>query len=294
MELDISETETSRTQQNPVHTYTTPDIFTVSLNITNPSGFDVMTKIDYITVTEPSTVINGTIINQGATVFIGEEGLDVTNAFVQADAESSTMIGWWPSAADIETTLYSQSYDFGLSGKTNFTVGDTFVGYTGTWYALAGNGSAIAPVFYVQDPALSLDIWDFSMNANVTGYSVTQGEYLGFRINTNMYPAVDLTQRSPLNPATDGYIDIRVRDENGTLYTSLLNDSVGTPTAGPNSLLANFVDSPDWYWGELGTYVWNTGALDSGGSPYYPLGNVLGICRIHAPRNERQLQERWC
>ncbi len=54
------------------------------------------------------------------------------------------------------------------------------------------------------------------MNADVTGYSVTyRAEHLGFRINTNMYPAVNMTQRSPLDPATDGYIDIRVRDQNG-------------------------------------------------------------------------------
>src|SRR5512139_588076 len=37
-------------------------------------------------------------INQGATVFIGEEGLNVTNALATAGA-TTTKIGWWASAA---------------------------------------------------------------------------------------------------------------------------------------------------------------------------------------------------
>jgi hypothetical protein len=81
-----------------------------------------------------------------------------------------------------------------------------------------------------------------------------------------------MTQRSPLNPTTDGYIDIKVRDPGDAVYTSLLNDSIGTSTAGPNSLQANFVDTPVWYWGESGLCSWQTGALDADTSRYYPLG----------------------
>ena len=51
-------------------------------------------------------------------------------------------------------------------------------------------------VFNVQDPSLDLKIWDYNQNTDVTGKSVPQGEKLGFRIDTNMYPAVDSRYRS--------------------------------------------------------------------------------------------------
>jgi len=59
-----------------------------------------------------SAVGNGTVINQSATVFIGEQGLNVTHALNQAnnmikgmspvDTDSVPLnlsIGWWASAA---------------------------------------------------------------------------------------------------------------------------------------------------------------------------------------------------
>ena len=68
---------------------------------------------------------NGTIINQGATVFIGEQGLNVTHALNgayygafcgapvdcnQYNAEPTlTQIGWWASAADISSTAPSSN-----------------------------------------------------------------------------------------------------------------------------------------------------------------------------------------
>ena len=51
-------------------------------------------------------------------------------------------------------------------------------------------------VFNVQDPSLDIKIWDYNQNTDVTGKSVPQGEKLGFRIDTNMYPAVDGRYRS--------------------------------------------------------------------------------------------------
>ena len=45
-----------------------------------------------------TTIVVAPNINQGATVFIGEQGLNVTNALAQAGA-TATKIGWWASAA---------------------------------------------------------------------------------------------------------------------------------------------------------------------------------------------------
>jgi len=56
--------ETS-TDQNPVHTYDLPGVYTVSLEATGPGGADTHTEIDYITVTPgpPSAAFSGTPVN---------------------------------------------------------------------------------------------------------------------------------------------------------------------------------------------------------------------------------------
>ncbi len=49
---------TNATEQNPVHMYSTPGNYTVSLNVTNEDGTNSITKPDYITVTNlPPTTI---------------------------------------------------------------------------------------------------------------------------------------------------------------------------------------------------------------------------------------------
>ena len=68
-----------------------------------------------------------------------------------------------------------------------------------------------------------------------------------------MYPAVDSAYRSPLNPATDGYIDIKIKNESNGEYTSL------STTAGSKSLGSNYVDGDVWDWGQ-NTEFWDTGS----------------------------------
>lgn len=46
---DFGDSGTS-TDQNPIHTYTTPGVYTVALTVTNAGGSDTETKTDYITV----------------------------------------------------------------------------------------------------------------------------------------------------------------------------------------------------------------------------------------------------
>ena len=104
---------------------------------------------------------NGTVINQGATIFIGEEGLNVTHAMNQAyylgveehrdrDCKTTlrcrptyTRIGWWASAAVLYTTSPSKVIDLGVNGRYKMmTVAPAdFVGYTGNWYLLNENAS---------------------------------------------------------------------------------------------------------------------------------------------------------
>lgn len=149
------------------------------------------------------------VINQGATVFIGEQGLNLTTAIHYAEgtpvanAPLNTSIGWWASAATITSSAPTKSIDL-ASRYTSLTVAPSdFVGYAGNWYLLNGSAVIIAPgktaplaVIVAADPTLDVKIWDFNQATDMTGKSVPQGEYLGFRIETNMYPALDNRYRS--------------------------------------------------------------------------------------------------
>src|SRR5512136_3054439 len=87
---------------------------------------------------------NGTIINQGASIFIGEEGLNVTHALngayfgascgVDVDcynwshAPALTTIGWWASAADIYNTAPSRTIDLSTRYRYLTVAPSDFVG----------------------------------------------------------------------------------------------------------------------------------------------------------------------
>jgi hypothetical protein len=242
-----------------------------------------------IAVMPVSAVVVGTICEKGATVFIGEEGLNVTHALNQANALDSTpayndsvpsltQIGWWASAADIYNTAPSKTIDLYTRYSSLTIAPSDFVGYTGYWYLLGPDGKVAnqnALVFIVADPMLDIKIWDFDLDADVTGTTVPHGDKLGFRIDTNMYPAVDNRYRSPINPETDGYIDIKVKDESYTQLTELYNDNVVALDAGPNSVMNNFVNTQPFFWGKpdsSGGFNWDTGALGNSDQNVYPPG----------------------
>nr|WP_320162528.1 MEMAR_RS02690 family S-layer glycoprotein [uncultured Methanoregula sp.] len=241
------------------------------------------------------------VINQGATVFIGEQGLNLTTAIHYAEgtpvtnAPLNTSIGWWASAATITSSAPTKSIDL-ASRYTSLTVAPSdFVGYAGNWYLLNGSAVIIAPgktaplaVIVAADPTLDVKIWDFNQATDMTGKSVPQGEYLGFRIETNMYPALDNRYRSTVygnrNAQTegtvagqvttsDGFIDIKVKDESGTTYTALYNDASSTAT----DITRQNVSFQPFTWGD-GTALpwmlnqnWSTGKLVNG-QYAYPVG----------------------
>jgi trimeric autotransporter adhesin len=251
-----------------------------------------------------------TNVSQGATVFIGESGLNVTAALATAQTTGGTtsnVIGWWASAASISTTAPTKTID--LTGRTlSFTVASTdFVGYTGNWYLYNGStGLNQALMFTVADPSLAIAPWDFSLSSgnDMSGKSVVQGQKLGFKIDTNMYSAINnRNQRNPIasspgliangvtyvGPINDGYLDIKVKDPSGTTITSLMNASGSTPgtdaTSMPYalSLTRQNVSFQPWYFGTapstLNPYAptqaqssWATDALDRNGQYYYPPG----------------------
>jgi len=250
---------------------------------------------------------NNTVINRTATIFIGEQGLNLTHALNQAQSYATNFtpgtnpamdnvplnytVGWWASAATITSTAPSAKVDLENSYRS-FTVDQqSFVGYTGNWYLLAADkatpltdGTNPIVVFTVADPRLEIAVWDFVQASDVTGKSVTQGQKLGFSVKTNMvFNPADNKRGNVSNALTatneykDGYITIKVKDESGATLTGLANNASQTLATIP--LTKQFINSQPWYWpynnGSTSTTAldyWRTDATDYNNQYAYPVG----------------------
>jgi hypothetical protein len=199
-------------------------------------------------------------INPGNTVFIGEQGLDITAAM-----QSDTQIGWWASGAAISTSSPDQILP--VSNPGSFSVApSTFSAYTGNWYRLSSAGKADGIAFTVAGPQLSLRVEDTTVNVDVTNTWVPTGDDIRFRIGTNL---LSITQRG----VSSVPITIKVQSPNGGVYTALAN-SAGTTT----SIVNIPVNTNDYYTASL----WDTGA-----SSLYPPGiyTIWAVCNVNSMNN---------
>ncbi|MEI7649985.1 MAG: S8 family serine peptidase, partial [Methanomicrobiales archaeon] len=107
----------------------------VDVTVTTPSGTSAISTADKFTYV--STATNGSVIEQSATIFIGESGLNVADALNVAQGlpigstPSHTQIGWWESAAMIRFTPPTKSIDLVNRYQSMEVAPADFVGYTG-------------------------------------------------------------------------------------------------------------------------------------------------------------------
>lgn len=163
-------------------------------------------------------------INRGASVFIGEQGLNISPALNLAQEQAgstSTVIGWWASPAD--TLSYHSTVDVNIAGREhNFLVSQAeFDGYEGNWYlvdpvtgfACSDGGS---PVLVMTVQVLILDIGVCNLaGREMSGRTFPIGENLTFRVGTNLVLALDKDLRPDISNTTQGIITLKVKDENG-------------------------------------------------------------------------------
>src|SRR5208337_3174348 len=137
-------------------------------------------------------VVATNVTTPGASVFIGEQGLNITQdvAAVNGGNFANYTIGWWASSAAL-TTSPSATYNLqSVLNTSTFQVPSTWSAYTGPWYLeFANNGTAIQPsIFTVADPSMDVAVYDPINQVDDTGKSVVQGTTLAFKIqNFNMY-----------------------------------------------------------------------------------------------------------
>jgi len=185
-------------------------------------------------------------ITTGATVFIGEDGLDITGAM-----GGDFRIGWWASGASPTTS--SPDYSIPVSNPANFYVSPTdFGSHTGAWYRLNSLGSVNGAAFTVVDPRLDLKVEDTTVDVDVTDKWVPTGDSIRFRIETNL---ISISQRPGVSSTP---VTIKVQSPDGAVYTSLVN-SAGISTS--------TVDIPVTSTPYFTNSIWDTGRL-----AIYPTG----------------------
>jgi len=155
-------------------------------------------------------------IRPGETVFLGEQGLDITLAM-----EGDTQIGWWASAASITDSAPTGIVP--VSNPTSFSVSpNTFGSQTGVWYHINSLGKANGTAFNIADPQLDIIVEDTSVNVDVTDKWVPTDDELRFRIDTNLVPISGRTGQS-WTPIT-----IKVQSPDGAIFSSLISKTGGT------------------------------------------------------------------
>ena len=147
-------------------------------------------------------------ISPGGTVFLGEEGLDISATGVMNGGQ----IGWWApgsSRSSDPTELMT------VSSPDSFYVSPSaFSGKEGLWYSWP-EGS---PVFQVKRPQVSVRVYDETADFDATGKWIPRGDAVSFRISSNVYEA-----NSRGGP--DGQVDIVLTSPEGAKYSSVSGPS---------------------------------------------------------------------
>jgi len=182
-------------------------------------------------------------IPAGGTVFIGEDGLDIT----ATGAVSGGQLAYWSagsSTTDVPSTIVN------VDDPTSFYISQVnFGGRTGPWYTYPARTFA----FNVQDPTLEIRVMDESAGFEITPVAnwIPKGDQVGFRINSNLNPMAS-------RPGASGApITIHVRGPDGGEFSGLID-------AGGNS--NSIVDIP------VSTSSFETGAIWDTGNQAYTQG----------------------
>lgn len=224
-------------------------------------------------------------IVQGNTVFLGEEGLDVTQALNGAyygqacgayvdpanltGTPHLTQIGWWASAANIYNTAPSRTIDLSSRYTTMMIAPSDFVGYTGNWYLLESNGAAYknpvpgcgcdangcsaSLVFTVQDPNLDIRVYDATLGVDATSNGwITTDDEVEFTIRTNLY---QIASRPGVSAVP---ITIHVQSPDGATYAALVNKAGTTTSLEIPVTTSPYSTGPIWDTGRHDTYPYGT------------------------------------
>ncbi len=180
-------------------------------------------------------------IPPSGTVFLGEEGLDISATGVIA----STNIVWYGTGGTIGSAPSAVVF---VTDPTSFYVSPAlFSGKTGPWFTESANNLA----FYVEDPQISIRVFDETSGFEITPSTVwvPKGDFVGFQVDNNVY----VLASRPGSPGAP--ITIKIQGPTGIEYSAV--DSFRLSDILISS--ATYMTGPVWYTGdyEEGYYtVW--------------------------------------
>jgi len=176
----------------------------------------------------------------GGTVYLGEEGLDITAA-----TDFKNQIAWFPSTAQSGSLNPEKVIDIGSVKQTFYVNPVDFASRNGNWYQWPSpdgtTGTAVL-AFRVVDPYLALKIEDTTVNVDVTGKWAPRGDELKFRIESNLG---EMTGRD----IAGAPVTIKVQTPEGAVLSALADK-----TGKYHSLDITVSKSP-----ELTVWAWDTG-----------------------------------
>lgn len=214
-----------------------------------------------IAVVPASAASTRTIIGPGSDVFIGEEGLDLRTAV----GSEFAYVGWWASGKNYQTDVAdavttAEHWDHVSINPSYFS------DRSGAWYKvnfLNSKWDGGPLVMTVRDPWLNTAIWDLDNKVDVSGKTVGRTN-LTIRVDTNMYSSLN-PSRSSASGDTDSYIRIKVKNQDGDVFSNLKDI-----TGHEKSLSNNIVWTQPYYWDGK----WYTG-LNNGITFEYPSGTYI-------------------
>jgi serine protease len=155
----------SSNEQNPSHTYTTADTYTVSLTVTGPSGSDTETKAGYINVTEaPANTMHVGNIDMALSTRTAGKKNSFTKALATITIVDSSNVPVEGATVNASWSNATSDLDFGITssgGTTTLTSDEVKNAAMGTTFTITVDG--------VDKPG-----WTYDLSANIeTSDSIT-------------------------------------------------------------------------------------------------------------------------
>lgn len=194
-------------------------------------------------------------IPAGGNVFIGEQGLNLTGI------ASGTTLAYYTGTQTPGVSAPAATVNVG-NAQSFYVAPADFVSRTGNWYV--GNTAVVGIV--VNDPITTISVYDQQSGKDVTGKSIPAGDFLVFRIETNMNIIPSERQ------TTAGFMTIKVKTSDGTVYTSLFQSATVQ-----QSLLNQAPNAMPYMWNSIPLVIgsekgWATGIMGSEGNRVYKSG----------------------
>jgi len=141
------------------------------------------------------------------TVFIGEQGLDIT----ATGALSGARLVWYGTEGSISN---APSAVITVADPTDFYVSPAlFTDKTGPWFIETGNTLA----FFVQEPQIAIRVFDLSAGFEITKDTVwvPRGDAIGFQIDSSVAELA-------IRPGSSGApVTIRIQGPSGVMYSTV-------------------------------------------------------------------------